>query len=91
MSTEKTIDNIASATGMTEKEVSAGLSALREIMIHTALNLDTIAIPAFGRFEAEKHDETVVTDRSSGKQLMLPPEITLTFKAGSSLRKRVLV
>lgn len=73
--------------GRDKKDTDALLSALGQALRQHCGELDTVAIPAFGNFVAVKHEEKIVTDRSTGKRMLLPPEVELTFVAAGRLRK----
>lgn len=51
--------------------------------------MDSIAIPGFGTFEPVKEDERIQNDLSTGKRLLLPPEITVQFKSSALLRRKI--
>jgi len=48
-----------------------------------------LAIPGFGSFEGVKHDEEITTDLATGRRMLLPPSIELTFTAGTMLKKKL--
>ena len=52
-------------------------------------NAGKVAIPGFGSFEGEKHDEEVSTDLTSGRRMLLPPSIEVKFSAGSLLKRKI--
>lgn len=89
MESENPVEVISSACGLSVPQVEEGIQALGKILIKASQGLDIVAIPAFGRFVTEKHDETVVVDHASGKRLLLPPEVVLKFIAGATLRKHL--
>lgn len=62
---------------------------LAAIIRRTAIDMDSVAIPSFGTFTPVKHDEEVTTDLSTGKRMLLPPQITLEFSPASLLRKKL--
>ncbi|MDE7124921.1 MAG: HU family DNA-binding protein [Muribaculaceae bacterium] len=80
---------LADKAGLETDEIESLMTAFNDILKKHSLNLDSIAIPSLGRFEPEKHEETIVTDHVTGKKLLLPPEIVLNFKSSTSLRKRI--
>lgn len=51
--------------------------------------LDTVAIPGFGSFSAEKTDEHVAIDSATGQRTLFPPAINMHFTPGSMLRKHL--
>lgn len=80
---------LAERLNASPKDVDSLISALKVLMAECAQNLCALAIPGFGTFVPVKHDEAVVTDLSSGKRMLLPPEICLEFYPGSAFRKKV--
>ena len=57
------------------------------VIIEHLKNLDSIAIPSFGKFEALKQDEKISIDLSTGKRILLPPVINISFTPASALIK----
>lgn len=80
---------IADETGRTMSDVDSLVDGLAMIIRESAENLDTVAIPTFGAFVPVKRNEEVSTDLSSGRRLLLPPEIRLEFTPGSMLVKHL--
>lgn len=62
---------------------------LAQIMQTAFTNLDPVAIPSFGTFTPVKRDEEIVTDLSTGRHMMLPPQVTLEFTPAAMLRKHL--
>ena len=52
-------------------------------------NMDTVAIPGFGNFEAKKKAERVVLNPSNGKRMLVPPKIVLNFKVSNVLKNKL--
>ena len=76
-------------TGHASADVDALTDGLALIIRESCSELDSVAIPTFGTFVPVKHKEEVVTDLSTGRKLLVPPEITLEFHPGSMLQKRL--
>ncbi len=83
------IGELSRRTGRDRKDCEALLNALGQAVRQHCGELDTVAIPAFGNFVAVKHEEQIITDRSTGKRMLLPPEVELTFRPAGKLRKLV--
>ncbi|MCH5219124.1 MAG: HU family DNA-binding protein [Muribaculaceae bacterium] len=83
------IARLAKAADIDNKDASRLSQALCDIMAQCAADNDNVAIPGFGTFVAVKNDERVVTDTESGKRTLLPPEIKVSFRPGSRLKKSV--
>lgn len=73
--------------GRDRKATETLLHALNQALKQHCGDLDSVAIPAFGTFEPIKRDEQIVIDRSTGRKVLLPPVVELTFKPAAKLRK----
>lgn len=51
--------------------------------------LDTVNIQGFGSFEPKKRVERVALHPASGKRLLIPPKIVMTFKPTAALRQQI--
>ena len=52
-------------------------------------DMDSIAVPGFGLFEPRKRLERVNVHPSTGKRILIPPKITLTFKTSAVMKQRL--
>lgn len=84
------IDTLAGSLGVGGHEVEVLLEAMASVLKEEAAEINSVAIPSFGTFEAVKQDEHIVKDLSTGQRLLMPPSITLKFNAATALKKRVL-
>jgi nucleoid DNA-binding protein len=89
MNHKQLTSTLAHRQGRDSKEIISLLSALTTVIRERCAELDTVAIPGFGNFEPTKYDEHISTDLSSGKRVLLPPEITVSFNPSAILRKKV--
>lgn len=76
-------------TGRKADDVDALVEGLAIILRDSCAELDSVAIPTFGTFVPEKHNEVVSTDLSTGKRMLMPPEISVIFRPGAMLQKRL--
>lgn len=83
------LTELGKRTGRDRKSTDALLDALSKAILQHCGELDTVAIPSFGNFEPAKRDEQIVTDRSTGNKMLLPPEVELTFRPSGKLRKLI--
>lgn len=81
------VSELSGRIGRDRKTTETLLDALAKSLLQYCGELNTVAVPSFGNFEPVKHDEQIITDRSTGRKMMLPPEIELTFKPAGKLRK----
>lgn len=72
---------------------NADISKLLEALVTTIKDrcgeLDSIAIPGFGTFEAKKKLERIVVNPGTGKRMLVPPKITLSFKPSALLKSKI--
>lgn len=81
------IAEIGSRIGRDKKSIQSLLEALRESMKQACGDLKSVAVPGFGTFTPVKNEEKIVRDLSTGKTMLLPPEIIMEFAPASKLRK----
>ena len=51
--------------------------------------LDSIALPGFGTFEGIKHNEHVEVDQATGKRMLMPPAVEISFKVSNALKNKL--
>lgn len=83
------ISDISRRSSIDAARVARFLAVFSDIIREECGNENNVAIPGFGTFEGVKHDESVVRDLASGRNMLLPPSIELQFKPGGMLRKKV--
>ncbi len=80
---------LARNLGEDPHRVASMVDAFATILRRSATNLTAVAIPSFGTFSPVKLDEEIVTDHSTGKRMMLPPQIVVEFQPAAMLRKKI--
>lgn len=80
---------LAERLGRPVSDIEALTEGLAMVIRQSGSEVDSVAVPTFGTFVATKHDESVTTDLSTGRKMLLPPEIRLEFKPGAMLLKRL--
>lgn len=71
------------------EETSEMVASLCQVLVDNALAGDTVTFPGFGNFEPKKRDERIAIQPSSGKRMLIPPKITLTFRPSTLLKQKV--
>ncbi len=86
----KTFTNhLASSLGEDPHRVASLIDEFATILRTSAKNMTTVALPSFGSFVPTKVDEEIITDHSTGRKMLLPPQITVEFHPAAMLRKRL--
>lgn len=89
MDNKTLIKQLANRTGRSTKEVENLLEGFISIIKECGADMDTVAIPGFGAFEPRKRLERINIHPSTGKHILIPPKVTLTFKMSAVLKQRL--
>lgn len=89
MDNKQFISRLSSRCKLKPVTVSALTESLAKVFTQCGSDLDTIAIPGFGTFVTEKHDEQITVDSVTGKRTLVPPVIRMTYKPSIILRKKL--
>lgn len=89
MDTRTLCNRISDNLGFESSKTKTLLEAFVKTVNTAVLEGDSVAIPSFGTFSAIKVDEEIVTDRSTGKRMLLPPQISYIFTPAAMLRKKI--
>ncbi len=70
-------------------ETSEMIGALCQVLTEAALEGDSVTFPGFGSFEPRKRTERIACHPSTGKRMLIPPKITLSFRPSTLLKQKV--
>lgn len=83
------IESIARKAVIPAAEVSGMLDALISVIRSECGSGNRVAIPGFGSFEGVKHNEEIVKDLATGRNMLLPPSLELKFTEAANLKKQL--
>lgn len=89
MDNKAAVNALAKSLGRDSKDISALIEGLAATMRDNLADMNTIALPGFGEFEPVKEDERIITDLSTGKEMLMPPNITVKFNPSAILRRKI--
>lgn len=89
MNNKEFITEISHRLGYTLKDSSSLLSALTAEMAEQFEDENVVCIQNMGTFEVKKKQERVVVNPSTGQRMLVPPKLTLNFKACNALKDKV--
>lgn len=89
MDTKALLDKITEKTGIDASVAESLLDSLLKITGDECSDMNSIAIPGFGSFESKKRQERVAVHPSTGKRMLIPPKITLSFRPSALLKQKV--
>lgn len=81
--------DLATKMALDEKSVDTLINALAGAIESFCTDMDAVAIPGFGTFQPIKNDESLETDSTTGRRILLPPSIRVEFKPSVILRKQL--
>lgn len=90
MESKQLVSIVSQKLSRDQKDINALIEALAATLREKCGNMDSVAIPGFGTFVPIKEEEKISTDLSTGKRVLLPPQISLTFQPSVILRKKLL-
>lgn len=80
---------LSEATGHTLADTDTLVEAFAAVLRGCGTELDAVAVPSFGTFTTEKHDEEIRTDAATGRRTLFPPEIRMDFTPGAVLLRKL--
>lgn len=83
------IDVLSQRINAGKEETSEMVASLCRVLVDNALAGDSVTFPGFGNFEPKKRDERIAIHPSSGKRMLIPPKITLSFRPSTLLKQKV--
>lgn len=83
------LDNLYKRVNAGKEETAEMIAALNDVIADVALNGDSANLPGFGCFEPRKRLERVAVHPGSGKKMLIPPKITLTFRPSNLLKQKI--
>lgn len=89
MDNRQFVQRLADKTGLQHRDITAAIESLADAIASHCAALDSVAIPGFGTFAADKADEYVTVDPLTMKRSLVPPEIRSTFRPSVILRNRI--
>lgn len=89
MDTKGLIEKVAADLDMSREQASEILDSLCGLVGEKCADLDSIAIPGFGSFEPRKKNERVTVHPSTGRRMLVPPKISLSFRPSALLKQKI--
>lgn len=89
MDTKTLIEKACEASGADPEQGRRIVDAFSGLLSESGAELDSVAVPGFGVFEARKRLERVNVHPATGRRMLLPPKIVVGFKPSAVLKQRV--
>lgn len=89
MDNKALLDMVAERINRDAEDVNRLVDALISVVKTRCGELDSIAVPGFGTFETKKKLERVVVNPTTGKRMLIPPKIVLSFRPSALLKNKL--
>lgn len=89
MDNKALLDMVAERINRDAEDVNKLVDALISVVKTRCGELDSIAVPGFGTFETKKKLERVVVNPTTGKRMLIPPKIVLSFRPSALLKNKL--
>ncbi len=89
MDNKTLIDTLSRELNVTKETVQTLIDGLAGAIGECGSELDTVTIAGFGSFEPKKRTERVALHPASGKRLLIPPKIVMSFKPTAVLKQQI--
>lgn len=83
------IETLSKRLDISLDTVTGLVECLGKEFAKTASELDSILVPGFGTFDPRLREERVALHPASGKRLLVPPRIYLSFKQSPLLKQKI--
>ena len=89
MDNRNLVTRLSAKLGKSKADVSKLLEGFTATVTACASEMDSVVIPSFGAFETTKTDERIAVDPATGKRMLYPPKVEISFRASNILKKKL--
>lgn len=89
MDNKTLVDTLSKNLDISRDTVVSLIEGMTKVVGECGSSLDNVVIPGFGTFEPKKRMERVAVHPASGKRLLVPPKIVLSFRPSPLLKQKV--
>ncbi|MBD5231178.1 MAG: HU family DNA-binding protein [Muribaculaceae bacterium] len=89
MDTKTLLDQISSECELSKNEAASLLETLVDTVASRCAEMDTVTLPGFGSFEPKKRMERVMVMPGTGRRMLMPPKLVLSFKPSAVLKQKL--
>lgn len=89
MDNKRFIEELSSRLDISTATVGSLVASFGKEFATALSELDTIVAPGFGSFEPKLREERIALHPASGKKLLVPPRVYLSFKQSPVLKQKI--
>ncbi|MDD6437331.1 MAG: HU family DNA-binding protein [Prevotella sp.] len=89
MNNKEFITELAQRSGYSQDNVQHYVRSLVDAMADCFDRGENVLLPGFGTFEVRKRMERIVVNPTSGKRMMVPPKLVLSFRPVAAVKDQL--
>ena len=89
MDNKTLLENLSQELDLKREDVRKLMSAFCGVLADSCIDGDSVVIPGFGQFEPKKKQERMTMHPSSGRRLLIPPKLVLSFRPSAILKSKI--
>lgn len=89
MNNKEFIARLAAATGRTQDDAQKLVRTVLRSLVDNFADGEVVSIPGFGTFEVKKRMERVMLNPTTGKRMLIPPKLALTFRPNQAVKEKL--
>lgn len=89
MNNKEFIAELSSSMGMNAKDTQKMMNDFIEELSCCFDESKDVTLHGFGVFELKNRKERIITNPSSGKKMLVPPKLSLSFKLSETLKNKI--
>lgn len=89
MDNKSVIENLTQELEVSKEDIKRMLNSFCKVLADKCIYGDTFIAPGFGQFEGRKKMERLGNHPASGKRILIPPKLVISFKPSAILKSRI--
>lgn len=89
MNNKEYIARLAATTGRTQDDTQKLVRTVIRALADDFGDGEPVSIPGFGTFEVKKRLERVMVNPTTGKRMLIPPKLALTFRPNAAVKEKL--
>lgn len=89
MNNKEYITELSRRCGYSQENTQRMVRTIVEAMASRFDEGENVVVPSFGTFELKKRLERITVNPTTGRKLLAPPKITLSFKVAPQMKERL--
>lgn len=89
MNNKEFISRLATTTSHTQDDTQKLVNTVVRTLADNFGDGEAVSIPGFGIFEVKKRLERIMVNPTTGKRMLIPPKLALTFRPNATIKEKL--